>query len=174
MSVRKIAVIGPESTGKSTLCADIAGALNTVWTEEYARAYLAQRQGDYDEHDLLNIALGQLQAEDKLLARAYRFLICDTDLYVIKVWSEHRFGHCAAPVLQHIATRPYDLYLLTYTDVPWQDDPLREHPDPDMRAYFFQQYKDVVINSGVPWQLIKGNRAERLQLALAAISATFG
>ncbi|SFV28816.1 AAA family ATPase [Thermoflavifilum thermophilum] len=167
--MKKIVVIGPESTGKSTLSEQLAAHLHTVWVPEYAREYLNQLNRPYEEADLLAIARGQIETEDRLFHQANRFLICDTDLYVIKVWSEHKYGNCHPWILHQIARRHYDLYILTYIDIPWTYDPQREHPQPEMREYFFRVYLDIVINSQVPWILVKGNPTERLQIALNAI-----
>ena len=170
MSIKKVVVIGPESTGKSSLSEALALHLNTVWVPEYARTYLEALNQPYRESDLLHIAKGQLQAEDQLKGKANRFLICDTDLYVIKVWSEHSYRRCNQWVLQQIAIRSYDLYLLSDIDVPWTSDPLREHPETTMRNYFYQVYLDIVQNSGVPFQLVRGTTEERLALSLNAVS----
>jgi NadR type nicotinamide-nucleotide adenylyltransferase len=168
LSIKKIVVIGPESTGKSTLSAGLAAQLQTVWVPEYARAYLEQLGRPYAETDLLEIARGQLQAEDELL-QASNLLICDTDLNVIKVWSEHKYGRCGDWILEQIAARTYDLYLLTDIDIEWQDDPLREHPQQEMRRYFFNVYKDIVQQSGLPWIVVSGAPEIRLQQALQAM-----
>ncbi|WP_276133445.1 ATP-binding protein [Polluticoccus soli] len=171
MQVKKIVVIGPESTGKSTLSEMLAASLKTVWVPEYAREYLEQREGVYEESDLLEIAKGQLKLEDEQLAKANKFLICDTDLYVLKVWSEHKYGRCHQSILDEISRRHYDMYLLTDIDIEWQDDPLREHPLPEMRQYFFNIYRDIVENSGVPWALVSSTPEERLKAALKAINS---
>lgn len=168
-SIKKIVVIGSESTGKSTLSADLANALDTVWVDEYAREYLLQLGRDYEEHDLLTIAKGQLALEDEKLKQANEYLICDTDLNVIKVWSEASYGRCDEWVLQQIKERKYDAYILTDIDMPWVDDPLREHPHPHEREYFFNLYKAIVEQSGVPFVIVKGNAKERLQKALSFI-----
>lgn len=170
MEKKKIVVIGPESTGKSTLSEALATSLQTVWVPEYARVYLEQRDGIYDEHDLLAIANGQLTAEDSALDMANKFLICDTDLYVIKVWSEHKYGRCHRWILEQIAARKYDLYLLTDIDFDWQDDPLREYPSIEMRQYFYNIYRDIVANSGAPYACISSTPGERLATALNAIN----
>lgn len=167
--IKKIVVIGPESTGKSTLSAALAEALHTVWVPEYARAYLEQLSRPYVQQDLITIANGQLQQEDALAAQTNGMLICDTDLHVLKVWSEAKYGSCDKEILEHIAARPYDMYLLTNIDTNWEDDPLREHPLPEERQYFYNLYRDIVQNSGLPWADVRGNREERLKIALHAI-----
>lgn len=166
---QRIVVIGPESTGKSTLSFALARALGTVWVKEYAREYLNRLDRPYIQEDLLLIAEGQLASEETLLPFAKNVLICDTDLYVLKVWSESSYGHCHRKILEAIASRPYDLYLLTYIDIPWTPDPQREHPDARDRTYFYHQYREIVQQSGVQWADIRGTESERLQAALRAI-----
>lgn len=165
----KVVVIGPESTGKSTLSERLAGHYQTMWVPEYARQYLDELSRPYEQQDLLVMAEGQLRLEEERAALANGVLVCDTDLHVIKVWSEHKYGDCDPRILEMIAMRRYDLYLLTYIDIPWEEDPQREHPDPTMREYFYQVYKDIVVNSGVPWVDIRGSYEERLQRATEAV-----
>lgn len=169
LSIKKIVIIGPESTGKSTLSEALATQLRTVWVPEYARQYLLNINRPYNEADLLEIAKGQLAFEDQLSAQADQYLICDTDLYVIKVWSEHKYDHCHSWILEQIATRTYHHYLLTDIDIPWQDDPQREHPGP-WRQYFYSIYRDIVQQSGASWTSISGTHTQRLQQALHAIA----
>lgn len=171
--VKRIVVNGPESTGKSTLCKQLAGAFDTLWVPEYARAFCENIDRPYTLSDLISIAKGQVHAEDQAAREAETLLICDTDLYVIKVWSEHRFGYCPPEILAAIATRPYDLYLLAGIDMPWQPDPLREHGAPEERYYFYKQYQDAMINSSVPWLNIEGKEEERFRVAKAAIMDIF-
>jgi NadR type nicotinamide-nucleotide adenylyltransferase len=166
-------VIGPESTGKSTLSEAIAASLDTRWVPEYAREYCSSLNRQYTEDDLLEMAKGQLKSEDDIATEAKHHLICDTDLYVLKVWSEHKYGRCHPWILEQIALRKYDLYLLADIDIEWQDDPLREHGEPGMRSYFFNVYKNLVMESGVPWVVISGSPEERLEKALTVIKKTF-
>ena len=170
MSIKKIAVIGPESTGKSTLSEALAKELNTVYVPEYARTYLEQLNRPYNESDLLEIANGQLKSEQEMHSKANRYLICDTNLYVLKVWSEHKYSQCHKSILESIATQHYDMFLLTYIDTDWQYDPLREHPQEEMRLYFYKQFEDLVINSNTPFLVVKGEENERLLIALNAIN----
>lgn len=167
--MKKVVVIGPESTGKSTLSEKLAAHFNTVWTPEYAREYLEQLNRPYEEHDLLEIAAGQAALERQRAMNANKVLICDTDLYVIKVWSEHKYGRCDPRILNQIAQQQCDLYLLTYVDLPWEEDPQREYPDLAMRTYFYHIYKDIVTASGVKWADIRGDYEDREALAIAAV-----
>jgi NadR type nicotinamide-nucleotide adenylyltransferase len=166
-NIKKIAIIGPECTGKSELSAFLANHFKTVWVPEYARAYIDNLIRPYDETDLLKIAHGQLRIEDEWVKEANKVLICDTNLYVIKIWSEFRYGSCEEEILTQINQRKYDLYLLTYIDIPWQDDPQREHPD--QRENLYSLYKKEMLNQPVPFVEIKGSREERGRAAIDAI-----
>lgn len=167
-SVQKVCVIGPECTGKTALSGFLAGHFHTEWVEEYARAYLNKLSHPYERADLTRIASGQLRMEDEWERDANKILICDTNLIVIKVWSNFRFGDCDPFILETIAERKYDLYLLTYIDVPWQDDPLREHPD--RREELYNIYVSELKSTNVPFVEIKGSINERQQAAIAAIN----
>ena len=163
--LNRIVVIGPESTGKSTLARQLASCFDTAFADEYARSYLEQLDRPYTLADMEAMARGQLGLERKAVAGARHGLyFCDTDLYVFKVWSEDRYGSCPEEILRDIATRACHLYILTDIDMPWQDDPLREHPEPEMRQYFFHIYHDIVQHSGVPFIRVYGDEAQRLRM----------
>lgn len=167
MNLKKVVVIGPECTGKSELSAFLADAFKTVWAEEYARVYIDQLDRPYEPDDLVRIAEGQLRLEDQQASKANRVLICDTDLYVIKIWSIFKYGYCDPWILKAIAERKYDLYLLTYIDIPWEDDPLREHPE--KRQELYNIYLKELQNQPVPFVEIKGSRGERQRTAVEAV-----
>jgi nicotinamide riboside kinase len=93
----------------------------------------------------------------------------DTDLYVIKVWSEIAFNKCDNNILTQIAKRPYDLYLLCNTDLPWVKDSLREYPDLHTRETIYQHYLDVMVHQQTEWTAINGNYEERLATAIKAV-----
>jgi NadR type nicotinamide-nucleotide adenylyltransferase len=163
----KVVVIGPESTGKSTLCASLAEHYHCSWVPEFAREYLLALGRPYDYDDLLTIAKGQLAAEDEMTGRSKeKYLFIDTDMYVMKVWCEFVFGKCHSFILDQIVERKYDLYLLCNTDLPWIKDALREYPDPENRRKLFRIYKDLMINQHTPWAEISGLDEERLKQAI--------
>lgn len=166
-SLKKVAIIGPECTGKSDLSVYLSTYFKTEWVPEYARAYIDNLVRPYNQSDLVTIAHGQMRLEDEYTRDAKKVLICDTNLYVIKVWSEFKYGNCDAEILHHIASRKYDLYLLTYIDLPWEDDPLREHPNE--REELYQIYLNELKNQTVPFVEIKGDRELRRQTAVNAI-----
>jgi len=166
-NVKKVAVIGPECTGKSDLSAFLATHFKTEWAREYARGYMDKLVRPYAQSDLLTIAHGQLRVEEEFMRDSNKVLICDTNLYVIKIWSQFKFGTVDEEILNHIATRKYDLYLLTYIDIPWQDDPQREHPT--KRQELYDIYLREMKNQPVPFVEIKGERELRRKMAVSAI-----
>jgi NadR type nicotinamide-nucleotide adenylyltransferase len=182
--MKKIVAIGPESTGKSTLCEQLAQHYNTLWCPEFAREYLLEHGMNYSFEDLLVIAKGQIALEEdfetktKTLRSATpdsRFtihdspLFIDTDMWVMKVWCEFVFGKCHRFILDQIIERKYDLYLLCNVDLLWTPDELREYPDLKTRETLYKLYKDIVINQSVPWVYISGNAGQRLEKAIQAV-----
>ena len=167
--IKKVAIIGPECTGKSELSQYLAEYFKTAWVPEYARAYVEKLVHPYQQHDLLTIAHGQLRLEDEWLRDANQVLICDTNLYVIKVWSEFKYGNVDKDILREIETRKYDLYLLTNVDLPWQNDPLREHPN--KRQELYDIYLREMRNQAIPFVEIKGEREQRRKTAVEAIES---
>ncbi len=166
-SIKKVCVIGPECTGKTELSKFLAAHFKTTCVDEYARAYLNKLGKTYTQADLTKIAHGQLRMEDEWLNESNRIMVCDTNLIVIKVWSEFKFGNCDKEILQRMTERKYDLYLLTNIDIPWQEDPQREHPD--KREYFWDVYQKEVAQTQVPVVEISGTREARQKKAIEAI-----
>ncbi|WP_276497826.1 ATP-binding protein [Pontibacter litorisediminis] len=159
----KIAITGPESTGKSTLAQQLAARYRTVWVPEYARSYVGNLGRPYTLEDIENIARGQLALERELQQQASGVLFADTDMLVLKIWSEHAFGHCPAWIQEQLQRQDYNLCLLMGVDLPWEPDPLREHPH--LRQYFYEWYKRELEALQMPFVEIHGQQQERLQVA---------
>jgi NadR type nicotinamide-nucleotide adenylyltransferase len=186
--LKKIVVIGPESTGKSTLCGELARHYDTLWCPEYAREYLTTHGTEYNYDDLLTIAKGQVQLEENfesrvrnqgsevssnLTAHSSQLLFIDTDMYVMKVWCEFVFGKCHQFILDQITVRKYDLYLLCNTDLEWVPDKLREYPDLATRKKLYEIYKTLLRRQPTPWVEISGNSDQRLRTSIEAVNSLF-
>ena len=176
--VKKIVIIGPESTGKSTLSRQLAEHYHTLWCPEFAREYLLSHGIEYNYDDLLTIAKGQIAFEneftDKVATQADdkpSLLFIDTNMYVMKVWCEFVFDKCHEYIIDQIAERKYDLYLLCNIDLPWTKDELREYPDEQPRMELYKIYKDILINQSVPFVEISGIEEQRINKAVEAVDA---
>jgi NadR type nicotinamide-nucleotide adenylyltransferase len=166
-SIIRIALIGPESTAKSTLAAQLAAHYGTVWVEEYAREYLAAMKTRYRSGDIEKIAKEQLRREKELLKDAKDLLFADTELILAKVWHDDLFGTAPGWFSEAIAENKYDLYLLTYPDLPWEEDPLRENPH--RRELLFKWYKKELEMIGARYAVITGKGQARLENSITAV-----
>ena len=180
----KVVVIGPESTGKSTLCEQLANHYKTEWVKEYAREYLLTNGIEYSYDNLLEIAKGQFALENAAIQlvenkatntsasnSSSKIILLDTNMYVLKVWCEFVFEKCHPWILNQIVENSYDLYLLCDVDLPWIKDELREYPDLEIRERLYRHYKDLLVNQSTPWVNISGNYQQRLDNAINAIDS---
>jgi len=156
--MKKIVFTGPECSGKTKLSQEIAKHFNFIWIEEYARKYLNKVQSTYEYSDLKKIAKGQLELEKK--TKKNQFLICDTNLQVIKLWSIIKFGKCDPFILNNQDFRA--LYILCKPDFQWVFDPLRENPQ-NREAIFNLYYKDLIENN-MNFIIVEGVHNKRFQV----------
>jgi NadR type nicotinamide-nucleotide adenylyltransferase len=163
----RIALTGPESTGKTTLAEQLAQHYNTAWVPERARTYLTELGKPYQEKDLLKIAQQQLAMEDEMARQAKGLLFCDTELLVMKIWSQVKYGRINDWILEELEKKRYDHYLLLYPDLPWTPDPQREHPH--LREQMFRLYQGELKKRKRPYTIIQGEGEDRLQAAIRAI-----
>jgi len=152
--LKRVAITGPESTGKTELAVWLANAYQTLWVPEYAREYLEINGPDYLLEDVVAIARGQMTRENAATKNARKILFCDTDLLVTKIWCEVVFGTCPGWIEQQFLAHRYDLYLLCSPDIPWEPDPLRENPD--NRKELFELYLKTLKDYKLPFQVVKG------------------
>lgn len=169
--IKRIGIVGPESTGKSDLAAALATHFRCQFVKEVARDYLPQLGRPYGEEDLTSIARLQVAEEEQVLAAHPPLLLCDTTLLVIRIWSAYKYGRIASEITALDQQRRYDLYLLTDIDLPWEEDPLREHPGE--RPALFSMYYRTLLQQPVPFSLIRGTGNERVQQALRAIQPVY-
>lgn len=164
-----IAVLGPESSGKSTLSAQIAQILSCPFVSEYAREYLIQKKETYEFDDLERIAKGQVKLWFGAMLKQPKFLVLDTELTVIKTWSELKFGKVSPWIEERYQEQNIDLYLLCKNDLEWKHDELRENPDLEERNQIFKIYQSQLEKLQRNYEVIEGQNEDRLDLAIRMI-----
>lgn len=167
--MKRISITGPESTGKSWLAEQLAGIYTTLFVPEFAREYLQKLNRPYTFEDIATIAKEQLKRENYLAGKACNVLFCDTDLLVTKVWSYYKYGKCDPWIEKEVNRHHYDLYLLCDIDLPWEEDPLREHPD--RRKELFDIYHIELKKMNANYRIISGTGIERLNNAIYFINS---
>ena len=171
-----ICLTGPESTGKTTLASLLAERLGAQLVTEVAREYLNTRKSSdsqivYDRKDLLEIARQQMALEAAARERG-GLVVCDTDVLVIQIWWQEKFGPLPAFLQQAMNERSPRGYLLLSPDLPWKADPQRENPAD--RARLFELYQAELAGSEFPYEVIRGAGDARLQEAQLAVKKMFG
>jgi NadR type nicotinamide-nucleotide adenylyltransferase len=169
--MKKVVISGPESSGKSTLSKHLSESLFIPHVREYAREYIDSLNREYNEEDLVQIAKGQLGLEEDIISQTPSYLICDTDLLTIKVWSEYKYGSCDLEIIELLKNNLPDLYLLTSPDFPWKEDLQRENPN--NRDELFSIYKEEIIKLGVPFVVVSGSELYRLERVMEIFSNYF-
>ncbi len=166
----KIAIVGPESTGKSELSVALANHFGCDFVPEYAREYVENLGREYNYDDVCNIARKQIEQQDFYLNNAEnKFVFFDTELIITKVWFEFCYQRVPDFLNNRITENYFDFYLLCYPDLAWVADPVREHGG-DERLYFYEWYKREIEKTGKPFAIVKGNGNKRLENALNAIA----
>lgn len=170
-AVHTFAIVGPESSGKTTLTKALAQHYATIWVKEFAREALERGGPRYGEPDLLRFAAGQQDALNVGLRAAQEhrttLLFCDTDFITFRIWSMEVFGHCH-PVIEQLAEQvAFDHWFLCKPDVPWEPDPLRANPFD--RDRLFTLYEAMLTELGKPYTILVGDRDQRLRTAAAMV-----
>lgn len=169
MSLLRIAIVGPECSGKTTLASHLSQLLNEPMVPEFSRMYFAGRKYEYHPEDILNIARGQEQLEKHHETFANKVLICDTNNLVNWVWSEYRYGNVPELLKATYQPQRYALHLLCKPDVPWETDPLRENAEKLEEIY--NHYLSLLHAGEIPFASIEGDFLQRYQMAIAALES---
>lgn len=164
----KIVLVGPESTGKTTLSKLLGEHFDTLWTREYLREFseekLKNKKKSIEKSDNYTIVKNQIFLENEALTRANRFLFCDTNFVQTMIYSELYFGESDGFFTECIDNLKYDLYLLTGIDVDWEADGIRDAPFE--REKHYEYFKKRLTELNKPFIEISGNKEERLQKAV--------
>jgi NadR type nicotinamide-nucleotide adenylyltransferase len=169
--LRIIAFTGPESTGKTSIAAAMADMYCTIWVPEYAREYLAQNGPIYSEEDFNNIFEGQQALIERARKAEQDLIFLDTEMLVLKIWSEKRFRKCPPDLEAAWENQKVDFYFLCTPDIPWHPDPLREHPD--SRNELFDLYHHYLALYDRPFEILKGDMNTRMEQVRHTISNRF-
>lgn len=162
----RIAVLGPECSGKSTLCGDMAEHFAAKVVDEFAVEYLQQRKGRaYDTSDLVRIA--HVQAKRNRLAEA-ALVVCDTEMSTMAIWAEDKLGQIPERILDLECEQVFDHYLLCSPDMPWEPGPFRE--DVENRGRLFRSYEERLRQLNRQFTVLEGDRSLRLQRVEAFLS----
>lgn len=162
-------MFGPESSGKTTLCNQLAAHFETVSVPEFMRVYLQDKwdrtKQVCEKKDLIPIAEGQINSENELSPIANKLLFCDTNLRELKVYSKAYYDDfCPAEIEKAVKQHHYDLYFLTYIDTPWIKDDLRDKPDE--RELMFEKFKHELEQNNCNYILLRGDEDVRLNTAI--------
>ncbi len=176
--VQRVRIVGPESTGKSTLTKQLAAHFQTAYADEYARRLLDEYvahgvrvPGEVRFEDLSMIARGQRATEEAMAERAERVLFCDTDLWTTVYWSKFYHGRCSGWIAEAAAKQSYALTLLLSPDVPWVADAQRPMPELQQRQAMFAWWKAHLEARHEPFVVLSGSWDERWQSAVTAVEA---
>jgi NadR type nicotinamide-nucleotide adenylyltransferase len=169
-SLLKIAIVGPESTGKTTLAKQLAEYYSTAWVSEYAREYVEELKHHYEYSDVEHIAKHQLEQIQSKYPNTSKFVFFDTDLLITKVWFDVVYNKCPEWIIKEIKKKHINLYLLCNTDIPWEPDPVRENGG-EARELLYTTYIDELKQYKLPYFEITGTGKTRLESAVKLIDA---
>lgn len=165
--ILRVAVIGPESAGKTTLCDALAKYYRTLWVPEYSRDYISALNRPYTKEDILFTIREQCKLEETALIQTEHILFSDTDPIIASVWMQDVYHEKSEEIENLIADYPYDLYLLLSSDLPFVEDPVRENPL--RRQYFFDWYQRELEERKLNYAIIKGQGEIRIHSAIKEV-----
>ena len=165
--LHKIAITGPESTGKTSLTMQLADLYDTVYVPEYARQYLDKNGMNYTYEDVLKMAKGQIELEKQMSAKASEILFADTEMIAYKIWLEFYEWEVPKWMADHIKINQFGFYLLTDIDIPWVADGQRANKND--RELLFHRFQEELENAEVNYGIISGTGPLRIDNAISTI-----
>jgi nicotinamide riboside kinase len=163
----RIAILGPESTGKTRLAQNLAIFYKGDWVKEYAREYIEKLNREYTYSDVEHIAKWLLETYQSKKDEPKTFFF-DTEMIITKIWFDVAFGRRPVEMDKWLKLMDFDAYLLCYYDLPWVPDPVRENGG-EMRKVLFYKYKEEILKQEKPFAIIKGDGKERIKNAVTAL-----
>lgn len=166
--IYRVCITGTESTGKSTLAEKLSIYYKTIHVPDYSRYYIDQLHHKYGKMDVLEIAHGIIEQEDRMINNANRFFFSDNDLVNIKIWLQYYKWEVPAWLQEQIIKRKSDLYLLCDIDLPWIPDEQRSNPND--RSQLFAMFKSELDKIGAHYHILRGSTPQqRLSAAVQHI-----
>jgi len=159
-----IEIIGPESSGKSTLTQQLSEFFEGICVEEYARIYLQDLDRPYHLQDVIVMA----EEQQRLILQASRqnkMVVADTGLLNFYVWTWLKYATVPEGIIANWQRHLPDYYLLLSPDLEWEDDPLRENPDSNDRLYIFECFKTLLNQYQLPYSIVSGQGNLRFENA---------
>ena len=166
--IKRVAIVGAECTGKTTLARALAGHYQTVWVPECVREFVDKKKSLPAAADIAKIARAQMEREAALTAQANRVLFCDTNLMMTVLYSDYYFGECPQAVRQAAEEENYDLTLFVQDDIPWVPDPM-QRTRPEARKNVQELIRKELDRRKIKHHLISGTIEERLALSMSAV-----
>jgi len=157
----RVAIMGAESSGKSTLAAALATHYGTVWVPEYLREFVDTHGRVPEETDQFPIARTQMEREDAAAAVATRFLFCDTTPMMTALYSRWYWGRVDAQLAQLERRHDYAFTLVTAPDSPWEADGLQRDSEV-VRQTIHEQVLQMLDERGIPYLMVTGSLPQRM------------
>lgn len=169
MTVARIAILGAESSGKSTLAAALAERYGTLWVPEYLREFVDTRQRVPFEADQVLIARTQLAREDEAAARASQLLFCDTTPFMTALYSRFYWHRVDEELARLAARHAYAATFVAAPDTPWEADGLQRE-SAEIRDYVHGQVIGALEARGIAYSLLEGSVEARMERAAQVLA----
>jgi NadR type nicotinamide-nucleotide adenylyltransferase len=170
-TVQRVAILGAESSGKSTLSEALARHYGTVWVPEYLREFVDTQQRVPHEQDQFGIALTQRAREDAAASAARRYLFCDTTPLMTALYSRVYWDRVDAQLARLEARHDYAWTFVTAPDTPWEPDGLQRESE-EVRQMVHRMLLETLRVRGIGYTMLAGDLAQRMRQVGALLGPT--